>query len=385
MLWVDGDARPRPPPREQQAFWAAVVEARPQDGRALARLGLSSAALQDWLPAADALERAHAAAPERFAAFDALAAAQLALARPDDVLATIAGAERAERLSWIGELSRARAHHRRGEIAEACASALRAVRMSSEAHEEAEQLLSWMCARRDGGALLAACETLPEAHQGRPAERGYRAIALDLLGRHDEAGELIDLPAGLAQATFAPPGDEACFNDALAAEVERHAVEDGPAHDRQSSLKNTALDAAGAHAFPVLATWVRARLEAHCALMSAKAPAAGYLLARGFIYRRGGHNGVHMHSAAHVAGVYHVRMPSDLAGDAGILMLGLAPPEMGDYKPSWRVVRVAPQPGTLTLFPAHVFHDFRPTGSERPRVAIGIDLRAAANDERPSL
>jgi tetratricopeptide (TPR) repeat protein len=349
-------------------------------------LGQAAMGMSDWSVAIAAFRRALELRPDGFTHFEHLASAQYAAAMLQDVLMTVAEAEAQGTFSWPLAFNRARALKRLGRTEAAIASARSSVELSAQAHEAAEVLLRWMCEAGDGGALLDACEALPEAHRRGAAYWGYRAVALDLLGRREEAGALMDLDRHVVRCGLEPAGGAARFNGRLAEEILRDAAPFAtPGADDQAALGNTTLDASDA--YRELSPWLRAeverRLESASDPLAKVAPASGYLLCRAYVFRRRGHVGLHLHSAGVVAGVYHVQTPGDLAGNAGCLMLGLAPPELPEYRPSWPIRRVRPDPGTLTLFPPYVFHDFVPTGSNEPRIAIGVDLRAHSEEPAP--
>ncbi len=390
MRWIDKDTSPSVPPARRIAFWKAITEQRPEDARAFVMLAQGLSDLNEWPAVVAALQTAREISPQSFDRFEKLAGALLSLHRYDEVLSTVEDYARKQTPSWPSLLFKARALHALGRADEARRAAQSAVEASPHAFEAAEQLLRWTCLARDGGALLAACDALPDPFRNSAACLGFRAIALDLLGRTDEAGSLMDFRRFVRQYAIPVPAgfaDVAAFNGDLAAEIARHAVPYVSGGD-PDSLVDATLDVAGATVYPRLAEWVREAIDKRIGEAAigggdplvASPPAAGYLLGRAFIYRRGASNGVHMHSAGVVSGVYHVQVPDrakapDVA--PGVLLLGLAPPELQGYRPSWPIYRITPEPGILSLFPSYVYHDFEPTLSSQARIAIGLDLRAA--------
>jgi tetratricopeptide (TPR) repeat protein len=378
------------PPLERVAFWRRITNHRSGDARAMTMLGLALADQPDVAEAIRTLQRAEAMGPEAFRAFFALARMQFLAHEYDAVLSTEERAASRSVRDWGLALLKGRSLAFLGRLRESQDALLEAVGLSPHAHEAAEVYLAAVCATGRGDDLLEACNRLPEAYEESAACVGYRAIALDLLGRDEEARALMNLDRQVAQFRFDPPaefGDLATFNGNLASEIGANALGDPSTGAQIDGYQNIHLDITGGRAFHALASWVKAMIDRQLAEMQRtrssplvnRLPPAGRLLARGFIYKGSAHNGVHMHSAGIVSGVYHVQVPGDsaAAGSNGTLHVGLGPNVLPGYEPRWPKRAIEPVPGTLTLFPSYAFHDFEATHSLRPRVAIGIDLRAA--------
>jgi tetratricopeptide (TPR) repeat protein len=91
-----------------------------------------------------------------------------------------------------------------------------------------------------------------------------------------------------------------------------------------------------------------------------------------------GYEGWHIHPAAWLSGVYYVDVPrGDPAAHAGAIGFGAlpaSPPLKGCAFQEWRI---APEPGTLVLFPAYFAHRTWPTESPNPRISIAFNAIAA--------
>lgn len=281
-----------------------------------------------------------------------------------------------------------------GRIGDAEADLRRAIALGDPDHDALRALLRMHAERSDGAALLAACDSLPimapglgAGVAGIGAVRGYRALALSLLGRDDEANALVDLDAGTMRFRFEPPAGTTleAFNDALATAILADQPADTAHHD---ILINHAIHLPASAELTALRAFIEASYADYVAHNVARHPGPGFMppitgatsLDYGAVtIRRQGRNGQHVHPAAYLTGVYHVRVPvlADGGRQAGALVTGVCDEIAPGHRACWGHRVLPAVPGILTIFPAHYFHDVRPTGVEAQRVVVVADLMPA--------
>jgi len=395
MRWTDLDVPATAPPRVLIELYRRSSQQGKEDPDFLISLGIALRQVWDMAGAVEAFQRAEALDPEGFHAFGELADSLYMLELDDDALTVINRGHQKGFSNWNMEYIRASALRRLKKHPQAKEALRNAVAMSTYAFAAAEDLLAYAAETQDGDVLLDACDALPSTYKTSAPNIAYRAAAYSLLGRRDDACALIDLDRQVVQVAFEPSRtfeSLRAFNAILMDEIAANAVAyrefPGNVPPDPAALRNNQLNVVAAKAYPALAAWLRViiqkELERYRADTSSHmfvyAPEAGYLYTRGYIHRHAEHNGLHMHSNAVLSGVYHVRVPDEAFNPnehLGVLQLGLLPPALKNFVPCWRQHAIQPVPGIVTLFPSFVFHDFAPTRSEQPRVALGIDLRAA--------
>jgi tetratricopeptide (TPR) repeat protein len=97
--------------------------------------------------------------------------------------------------------------------------------------------------------------------------------------------------------------------------------------------------------------------------------------------RRSGHHVHHIHGEGWFSSAYHVSLPACLrdaadaasGSDAGCLVLGVPPAELGLALPPLRVVR--PREGHLVLFPSCLWHGTVPFEDDEARLTVAFDLQ----------
>lgn len=387
MAWKTITLSPAAPsPREQ--LLRRAIAAAPDDARlhiALARLLRNGAHYAD---AADAFDAAMALQGDRFADWPAMAAVTLlgrgaaAALLLCDTRWHAAGDPRWHHL-------RGRALRRRKRIDEARAEFARAIALGDPEQRSLRAMLGMYARLGDGAALLQACADAPPAAQRNAVVMAYRALALSLLGRAAQANALVDLDATTLRFVFTPPasfGDLAAFNTALANAI----LADRPPAIAASSQAavNYSMTLPGNAALAALQAFIRdsvetylGQLHGHPAIPPIPATLGDLPLECGaVVLRQQGRHGQHIHKRAWLSCVYHVQVPppaAPLPGQrhaAGALLLGICDEIAPGHCASWGERSLPAIPGTLTIFPAHIFHDVAPTGADHPRIAIVSDL-----------
>ena len=248
-------------------------------------------------------------------------------------------------------------------------------------------------ARLAAGHCMAALEATGKAlvlDPGHPSAIAARIVALQRLGRSDEAAFLSGMDRLVRQVDpDPPPGFEsaAAFNEALvehilhhptlAYEPDGHATrlgrhtkdllvgDKGPAGDLESVILEAvdrylaSLDMPTGHPFP------------------GTVPRPHRLAMWAVVMDTDGHQLPHVHPSAWLSGVYYPQLPASLGrgGDdvAGWIEFGLPAEEFcDDAEVPVRLFR--PREGSMFLFPSYLYHRTIPFGGNARRVSVAFDV-----------
>jgi len=379
MQWLDPKPSGNFPAATLLALARAAVERSPDNPLLKARLGALLVRAQDFTPALAALEEAAARDPSGFGEWNALAQCYLKLGRAQDVLA-LARRLRDREPSALLETSRGLALRQLGRFEEARAALMDAIALSDDDLSPHFELLHMIACRKDGAALLDACDAMPARVQNLALVTGHRALGFSMLRRSDAEG-LVDLATQVTRLRFEPPaefGGIERFNQVLANEI---LGDPDPSPSRREGRNiNYKDDLYRTPAKWALRDFTRSAVEAYLATTRPRTglpppPSSGTLWGAHTILRRSGRNGQHLHHRAYVSTIYYVSLPAlDPDSDRGALELGCCDEYTRGHAPIWGLRRLRPEPGTLVIFPSHIFHDVVPTGSDQPRISVVADL-----------
>jgi len=381
MIWTDDRVAPRVPQLPAERL-RAMIAANPAATILKVLLGDVLMRDRDFAAAADSYAAAAAQDPDAFDGWTKLVQACRSSGRLDEALAA-AGQGARLRPSTALTIERGRVLRRMGDR-DAAEAAFRAAVAAQDGTEVTAHggLLRLLALEPDGARLLAACD----AAQGRIGDtalvRAHRALAHSRMGDAAAAGRLIDVDRHVVRTPIAVPDgydDVAAFNTALAGEILRVGASGGPV----SLYYRPRLD--GQPVLAVLLATIRAAMEHYLEQLPALGlagvmpppPAAASLFYGNTVLRDRGVNGAHIHGEGYVSAVYHVSVPDSVAAardNRGALALGVLGEFAPDHTPCWGVRLVRPEPGWLTLFPSHMFHDVVPTRDPAPRVSVAADL-----------
>ncbi len=368
-----------PPAARREALLRQACDAAPRDPRLRLALAQSLFDLGQFEEAIAGAEAALLLDRDGFAGWPMLATATL---RAHGAQAALELCDR----RWLApgdgrrHLVRGRALQRLKRSGEAREAFARAVAIDDSGFAALRALLESWAADHEADALLRYCEAPLPHLQDNAAIRGYRALALSMLGRGEAANRLVDLHAMTTRVAFDPPpefGGVAAFNAALADDILR----DRPGHARQTDVDaNYAMRIRHSPALNALRSFIRTELRRHAdrhpALGLPGAPDHARIGCGTVVLRRQGRNGQHLHAKAFLTSVYHVVVPdlSTEPANAGALAMGVCDEIAPGHRASWGQRHLPAMPGWLTIFPAHIFHDVVATGSEAPRIAVVADL-----------
>ncbi|MDX1432150.1 MAG: putative 2OG-Fe(II) oxygenase [Gammaproteobacteria bacterium] len=408
---------------EAAPLYRAVLDAEPGNADALHLLGVLMTQIGEFREAVRCLEQAVANGPERAVYLASLAQAlyragreadaaavleRLVRLRPDSVdafsdlgavrqeLGDLDGAVEAYNRALALSPGFARGHFnlgtalkRRGELGAATASLRRAIDLQpGEASYHATLAGYLLECDRPEAALAASDGCLAIAPRNLLA-LSFKAIALERLGRYDEARRLVDLEQMIRRRDVEPPAGyeslahfNACLEDeilghpTLSAEPARNATRFGRHTAQLLDNPSRAVAELGRLCSNAVAEYLNAlpRVPGHPYL--GHRPQGWKLFMWGVVMESQGHQLAHTHPDGWVSGVYYVKLPQVVHGEsrdhAGWIEFGRPHAELtGPLEP--RVQTICPREGMLVLFPSHVYHRTVPYQSDEHRISIAFD------------
>jgi hypothetical protein len=234
-------------------------------------------------------------------------------------------------------------------------------------------------ARGDPAALLRLAEAALAVDPGASHALYYRAVALAGLGRSGDAAEIMDVDRFLARSRLGPGP----FRARLKAEIIANPTlrPDPAGHATRHGLRTIAFPAAGDIASTALLDRIRGAVGDYAAALAGDhpfvraRPARAALTAWAIVLRGRGRQLLHHHPRPWLTGVYYVDAPEG-SPRPGAIRIGRLPDWAG-AAPPWPVCDIAPEPGTLLLFPSFVPHETLPTESDLERVSVAFDIDSA--------
>ena len=374
MAWVEQKDGPRLPPEAAVELWREAAAMKGGSPDALLHLGKALYQLGDTRGALGALAGFNERQPSHAEAWRLRASLYLDLEEHDAAL------HAAEQAGPVGQLLRARALialDRKDE-----GERLLREMLSRDIQPAAFERLARLLARQGrGGALLELCLMCANARGCATIDLAYRAIALSLLGRGDEARRIVDPERHVKQVAFEPPpelGPINRFNAELAAQILRGhqpLAREGLAIDYDPDRRRIP-NLSPLHDFfrRETAAYVDELPERGLADVMPPPPEHIRLHSGVTVLRGPGQHGDHIHPRGYVSCVYHVLVPDEISASddrRGHLSIGTFE---GLDRPGWQPRYLRPRAGVLTIFPAHFFHNVVPTGIVAPRVSVAGDL-----------
>lgn len=360
-----------------------ALSVAPQYVEAWSSLGQALADTHDTAGAEEAFGRALALRPQHWPAQRGLAAAWKAAGRADEARDLLAGAvaahdhaappfELANLLQEQGDLA--------GAIREYSTALERDPTLAAARSNRAAARLK---AGDAAGALGDADAYLATGAKSANVV-AYRVLALQLLGRRDEAREWDDVATMVYPATpTADPG----FNERLVAEIRAHPrlTRDWDPAKRAIRGGELVLDLARdpTPAIAAFLAMIRAEVDALRARVPDRpghpfygAKPASYIMSVwANILGAGNHQAAHIHNFGWLSGTYYPVLPASIsdASDAGWISFGTpgyglpVPPE-----PETRTLK--PVAGGMFMFPSYLWHHTVPLETGEERISIAFDI-----------
>jgi len=377
-----------------------------------------------WADAEAAFERALACDPGHQRALKALGTVYLETARPADATraferAIAAGGDSPELHGFLGA-----ARHRCGDLD----GAERAYRAAlAQAPRHAECWLNLGIALQDDGRLsealtayreavvlaprslaahvrlaeacladglpdsaLETAHALREMDPGHPAALAVEALALQALGREEEARRLADADRLVKMVDLqTPDGFDSVpyFNTALAEHVLAHPSLTFEPHGHATRRGRHTGDLLAGDKGPaaLLEQAVVASVHAYLDTLDlppdhpfpGRVPASVRLSMWAVVMESEGHQLPHIHPGAWLSGVYYVELPHSLGAGgedrAGWIEFGLPPDELiGETR--FTVCDFQPAEGRMFLFPSYLYHRTIPFAGKARRISIAFDV-----------
>jgi hypothetical protein len=253
------------------------------------------------------------------------------------------------------------------------------------------ELLIRLAARKNElETSIASCQDVLELDPGHTRARYELAIALAMLGRSDEACQLIDLDQFVTVTDLATPAgyeNAKAFEAALVSEISRNPTlrPDPPGKATKSGFQTSAnLPRAGEQAISTLLSVVQSTVDRFEEGLKerldhpfvAGRPKRARLKAWAVVYPGDGYQTPHIHPSGWLSGVYYVSMPERCSDDlnTGHLVLGTFERAGLTTTPPWGTRNILPVPGRLVMFPSYVPHATIPTRSAAERICISFDV-----------
>ncbi len=409
-------------PREAVAVYQRAIDANPGALHVYINLGVTLQEIADYEEAIKVLRRAIAIDARSFAAHYNLGIVFAAQRRFDDAIVTYRNALAIDPRAPSAHLNLGFVLQQLHRLDEAIACYERAI---AAAPDLAQAHVNLGSALYEKGQLTAALEplnaqthvnlaqSLQELGDLQGAESAFRralelepglvvakahfSIALQQLGKRDEARALLDYPVllrtrRLERAEGWPT--IAAFNAELAEYVYGHPtlMRDPPA--KATKYGSQTMEILNCADRPIVALqrfiedsvadYIATSLSAAKTAYAAAPPPAWQLHGWAVVLRSGGHQTPHFHPAAIISGVYYVRVPEIVragsAGEAGFIKFGhprvisTAGATAGEDP---LTASVRPEEGIIVLFPSYFWHYTVPFESQEERISIAFDVLPA--------
>jgi Flp pilus assembly protein TadD len=246
--------------------------------------------------------------------------------------------------------------------------------------------------------MVPFCRAALERDPGHTRARYELAVAYAVLGRCEQARQLIDLDRFVKVIDLAPPGSYATaerFETALASELACNPTLAPDPVDKatRSGFQTTGLPQSGDRAVVIALDLIRLAVDEFETSLPeglkdpfvTERPKQAWLHAWGVVYPGDGRQISHIHDDGWLSGVYYVSAPKTSSGNprGGCLVLGSLEDNGPSVDPPWGTRDVRPIPGRLVLFPSYIPHATIPTKSTDQRICISFDVVAARGIAHP--
>ena len=281
------------------------------------------------------------------------------------------------------------AYQERDELDLAVQSYRAALSLDPGHREAAYRLASAHLVRNDPGQALDACATCLDIDPHCQHALAYKAIALQVVGRHAEARMLYEFDRMIYGANIETPSrydDLNHFNRVLGEAVREHPslvwepfnrVTRGGAVTADLLLQPTQTIKAFERVLRRAIDGYRDSLaEEPGHPLLGRIPGKYRLTLIASILKAGGHHPSHIHESAWLSGVYYVRVPnivnSEDSAHAGWLEFGRPDCPLADEFTPELTAR-QPRAGMALFFPSYYFHGTIPFEGNEERIGIAFD------------
>jgi uncharacterized protein (TIGR02466 family) len=276
-----------------------------------------------------------------------------------------------------------------GFTADAIACVEKAVAMDPSQANFRATLAGYYLEADEPRAALESCRACLSVAPQNLMALTFMSIALDRLGDHDRASQIVDFDRLIQQRRIVVPAgftDILQFNKALAHHVRTHpTLRADPINNATRFGKHTEnLLADPGGPIPAFAELIDEAVTDYIRSLP-REPGHPYLTHRptGFAYQMWsvvmdsqGHQLPHIHPDGWVSGVYYVELPRSMHAATqeheGWIEFGRPLRELtGPLEPEVKMIR--PEEGMLVLFPSYFYHQTIPFESTEQRICIAFD------------
>jgi Flp pilus assembly protein TadD len=237
--------------------------------------------------------------------------------------------------------------------------------------------------------MVPFCRTALERDPGHTRARYELAVAFAMLGRSEQARQLIDLDRFIEVIDLAPPESYATaerFENALASEIACNPTLKPDPVDKatKGGFQTSGLPQPSDRAVCTVLDLIRLAVDGFEVSLPAglrdpfvtERPKQAWLHAWAVVYPGDGRQMSHIHDDGWLSGVYYVSVPKTSSGNprAGCLVLGSLEHNGPSVDPPWGTRDIRPVPGRLVLFPSYIPHATIPTKSTDQRICISFDV-----------
>ncbi len=236
--------------------------------------------------------------------------------------------------------------------------------------------------------MVPFCRAALERDPGHTRARYELAVAFAMLGRCEEARQLIDLNRFIEVIDLAPPETYATaetFENALASEIAGNPTLKLDPVDKaiKGAFQTSGLPQCSDRAVVIALDLIRSAVDRFEASLPknlnpfvTERPKQACLHAWAVVYPGDGRQMSHIHDDGWLSGVYYVSVPKTSSGNprAGCLLLGSLEHNGSSVDPPWGARDIRPVPGRLVLFPSYIPHATIPTKSTDQRICISFDV-----------
>jgi hypothetical protein len=237
--------------------------------------------------------------------------------------------------------------------------------------------------------MVPFCKAALERDPGHTRARYELAVAFAMLGRSEQARQLIDLDRFIEVIDLAPPEGYATagvFENALASEIACNPTLKPDPVDKatKGGFQTSGLPQPSDRAVCTVLELIRLAVDAFEVSLLAglkdpfvtERPKQASLHAWAVVYPGDGRQMSHIHDDGWLSGVYYVSVPKTSSGNprAGCLVLGSVEHNRASIDPPWGTRDIRPVPGRLVLFPSYMPHATIPTKSTDNRICISFDV-----------
>jgi Flp pilus assembly protein TadD len=243
--------------------------------------------------------------------------------------------------------------------------------------------------KRNPEIMIPVCQAALKLEPGHTRARYQLAVANAMLGRPEEARQLIDLHQFVAVTEVATPlgyVNAEAFEAAIAGEITRNPTLKLDPIDTatRGGFQTSLFPQPGDRATVILLSLIRSAIDAFEASLPTgldhpfveKRPKRARLESWAVVYPSDGRQTSHIHPDGWLSGVYYVSAPKTSCDDqrSGCLVLGALDLKGLSVDPPWGTRDVHPAPGRLILFPSYIPHAVIPTQSADARICIAFDV-----------